>query len=143
MLYANICTISVSTSHCTVCCFCATVSTAVFYTSSNVSQYHTMYRLLVLCHYVHLRLLHYVKRLSVTHIVPSVGLCYCVHCCLLRYVQCLSVAQTVQSVVPVHHVRCCLLQYVHCLSVTHDKPPVFSASICPLLISTVFLLSCQ
>jgi len=48
---------NVSTSHCTVCWFCVTMSTAVLYNLSTVCQYLTTYSLLVLRHYVHCCLL--------------------------------------------------------------------------------------
>jgi hypothetical protein len=53
LLSSTVCLKSVSTSHCTVCCFCVTMSTAVFYCLSKVCQYFTLYRFLILCHYVH------------------------------------------------------------------------------------------
>jgi len=49
--------LSVSTSHCTVCCFCVTMHTAEFYSLSTVCQYLTLYCLLFLCHYAHCCLL--------------------------------------------------------------------------------------
>jgi len=49
------------------------MSTAVFYSLSIVCQYLTIYRLLVLCHYVHCCLLQSVQSLSVPHNLPSVG----------------------------------------------------------------------
>ena len=71
--YSTVCPLFVNTSHCTVCWFCITVSTAVFYSLSTVCQYLTLYRLLVLCHCVHCCLLQSVHCLSVPHTVPSVG----------------------------------------------------------------------
>ena len=47
------------------------VSTSV--PPSTVWQFLTKYRLLVLCHYVHCRLLQFVHCLSVPHTIPSVG----------------------------------------------------------------------
>jgi hypothetical protein len=60
-------------SHCTVCCFCVTMSTAVFYNLSTVCQYLTLYRLLLLCHYVHCCLLQSVYHLSVSHNITPLG----------------------------------------------------------------------
>ena len=45
--------LSVSTSHCTVCWLCVTMSTDFFYSLSTVCQYLTLYHLLVMCHCVH------------------------------------------------------------------------------------------
>jgi len=72
LVSSRVCPQSVSTSHCTVCLFCVTMFTAVFYSLSIVCQYLTLYRLLVLCHYVHCCLLQSVHCLSVTHNVPCV-----------------------------------------------------------------------
>jgi len=72
LLSSTFCQLSVSTSYCTVCCFCISMSTAAFYSLSTVSQYLTLYRLLVLCHCVHFCLLHSANCLSVPHTVPSV-----------------------------------------------------------------------
>ena len=47
--------------------------TAAFYILSTVCQYLTLYRLLVVCHYVHCCLLQSVHCLSVPHTVQSVG----------------------------------------------------------------------
>jgi hypothetical protein len=72
-LPSTVCPLSVSTSHCTVCWFCVTMSTAAFYIPSTVCQYLTLYRLLVLCHYVHSCLQHSLHSLSVPHTLPAVG----------------------------------------------------------------------
>jgi len=72
LLSSTVCPLSVSTSHCTVCWFRVTMSTAVFYSLSTVCQYLTLYRLWVLCHYVHCGLLQPVHCLSVPHTVLSV-----------------------------------------------------------------------
>jgi len=72
LLSSTVCPLSVSTSHPTVCLFCATMPTAVFYSLSTVCQYLTPYRLFVLCHYAHCCLLQSVHCLSVPHTVPSV-----------------------------------------------------------------------
>ena len=68
----NISALCVRISHCTVCCFCVNVSTAVFYNLSTVCQYLTMYRLLVLCHYVHFYFPQSLQCLSGPLKVPSV-----------------------------------------------------------------------
>ena len=73
LLSSTVCSPSVSTSHFTVCCFCVTMSTAVFCRLSTVCQYVALYRLMVLCHYAHCYLLHSVHCLSVPHSVPAVG----------------------------------------------------------------------
>ena len=78
LLPSTVCSLSVSNTHCTVCWLCVTMSTASFYSLSNVCQYLTLYRLLFLCHYVHCCLLQSVHCLSVPHTEPclcSVSLC--------------------------------------------------------------------
>ena len=67
LLSSTFCQLSVSTSHCTVCWFCISMSTAAFYSLSTVSQFLTLYRLLILCHCVHFCLLHSANCLSVPH----------------------------------------------------------------------------
>jgi len=164
---STVCPLSVSTSHCTACWFCVIMSTAVFYSLSTISQYLTLYRLLVLCHYVHCCLLQSVHYLSVPHTVPSVGyvslcpllsstvcplslstshcavccLCHYVHCCLLHSVHYLSVPHVLPSVFLCLYVHCCLLQSVHSLSVPHNIPPVGSVSLGPLPSYTLCPLS--
>ena len=64
---STFCPLSVSTSHCTVCWPCFSMSTVAFYSLSTVCQYLTLYRLLALCHYVHCCLLQSVHCLSVPH----------------------------------------------------------------------------
>jgi hypothetical protein len=66
LLSSTVCPMSVSTLQCTVCWFCVTMSTAV-YSLSTVCQYLRVYRLLVLCHYVHCCLLQSVHCLSAPH----------------------------------------------------------------------------
>jgi len=73
LLSPSACPLSVSTSHCNVCWFCVTISTAFYFSLSTVCQYLTLYRLLVLCHYIYCFLLQPVHCLSVPHTVPSVG----------------------------------------------------------------------
>ena len=73
LLSSTVCPLSVSNSHCTVCWFCVTMSSAVFYSLPTVYKYLILYRLLVLCHYVHCCLLDSVHCLSVAHTVPSVS----------------------------------------------------------------------
>jgi len=90
LLFSTVCPLSVSTSHCTVCWFSDTVSTALLYSLSTMSVTHTLpsvgsvslcrllpYTVCPLCQYFTL------NRLLV--------LCHCVHCCLLQSPQCLSV----------------------------------------------------
>ena len=115
LLSSKVFPLSVSTSHYTVCWFCVTKSTAVFYNLYAVFQYLTLYRLLVLCHYF--------------------------YCCLPQFVHCLSVPPLYRLMVLCHYVHCYLLQTVHCLSVTHTVPSVGSVSHCPLLPSTFCPLS--
>jgi len=99
---------------------------------SNVCQYLTLYRLLVLCQYVQCCLLKAVHYLSVTHIVPSVGF---VSICLLSKV-CQDFT-LYRLLVLCQYVQCCFLQSVRCVSVPHTVPSVGSVSLCPLLSSTV------
>jgi hypothetical protein len=144
---STFCPLSVSTSHCTVCWFCVTMSTAVFYILTTVCQYLTLYRLLVLCHYVHCSLLHSVQCLSIPHTVPSIG---SVSLCPLQsstlcplsvstspcivYWFCVTMSTVVFYSLPTacqyltlyrllvlcHYVHCSFLQSVHCLSVPHN-----------------------
>jgi hypothetical protein len=72
LLSSTVCLLSVIISQCTVCWICVSFSTAVLFSLCTVSQYLTLYLLLVLC--------------------------LCVHCCLLQSVHCLSVPQSLQSV---------------------------------------------
>jgi hypothetical protein len=58
LMCSTFCPLSDSTTHCTVPWFCATVSTAVFHSHFTVCRDLTMYRALILCHYVHCCLLH-------------------------------------------------------------------------------------
>jgi hypothetical protein len=115
LLSSAVCPLSVSTSHCTVCWFCVTMSTAVFYSLSTVCQYLTLYHLLVLCHYD--------------------------HCCLLQLSTVCHYLTLYHLLVLCHYDHCRLLQSVHCLSVPHTVPSVGSVSLCPLLSSTVCRLS--
>jgi len=110
---AVVCRLSVSTSHCTVCWFCVTMSTAAFYSLSTVCQYLTICSLSTLSQYLTLYSL--------------LVLCHSVYCFLLQSIHCLSVPHTVQS--------------VHSLSVPYNVLSVGSVSLCPLLPSTVCPLS--
>lgn len=65
--------LSLNTSHFTVCWFCETISTAAFYSTSNVSQRLTKYPLLFLCHYNPCSLLQYANCESLPHTEPSVS----------------------------------------------------------------------
>jgi hypothetical protein len=73
LLFSKVCPLSVSTSHCTICWFCVTMSTADFYILSTVCQYLTLYRLLVLCNNFHCYLLQSVHCQLVPPYVQSVG----------------------------------------------------------------------
>jgi len=78
LLYSIVLTMTVSTSQSIICWFCFTMSTAVFYSLSEVCQYFSIYRLLVQCHFVHCCRLYSAYCLSVYHRVPSlvsVSLC--------------------------------------------------------------------
>jgi len=158
---STVCPLSVSTTHCTVCWFCVTMSTADFYSLSTVCQYHTLYSLLVLCHCVHCCLLQSVHCLSVPHTVPSVRsvslfpllsstvcplfvsstqctVCwFCVTMSTAVFFNLFTVCQylTLYSLLVLcHYVYCYLLQSVHCLSVPHTVP--FVGSVCPFSVST-------
>jgi len=168
LLSLTVCPLSVSTSHCTVCWFCVTMSTADSYSLSTVCQYLTLYSLLVLCHYVHCSLLQSVHCLSLPHNVQSFG--SVLLCPLLSSTVCPLFVSTTHStvfwffvtmstavfyslstvcqyhtkyslLVLCHYVHCCLLQTVHCLSVPHTVPSLGSVSLCPLLSSTICPLS--
>jgi hypothetical protein len=137
LLSSRVCPLSVSTSHCTVCWFCVTLSNSAFYSLPTVCQYLTMYRSLVLCHSVHCCLLESVKILSVPNIVPSVV--SVTLCKLLSSTDCPRSVSTSHCTVCCfcHYVHCCLLQSVHFLSVPHNVPTLGSVSLCPLLSPTV------
>jgi hypothetical protein len=146
LLSSTVCPLSVSTLQCTVCWFCFTMSTSVFYSLSTVCQYLTVYRLLVLCHYVHFCLLQSVHCLSVPHTVPSVrsvSLCpllsstvcplsvstlQCTVCsfCVTMSTSVFYSLSTVFQYLTLyrlfslcHYVHCCLLQSLHRLTVPH------------------------
>jgi hypothetical protein len=97
-LSSTLCPQSISTSQCPVCWFCFIMFTAVFYNLSTVCQYLTLYRLTVLCHYVHSCLLQSVHSLSAPKYVPSVVQCHYVPSCFLQSVHCLSEPHTIPSV---------------------------------------------
>jgi len=111
LLSSTDCALSLSTSHFTVHCFCVTVSTAVFYSRSIVSHYHTLYRLLFLCH--------------------------CIHCCRLQSALFLSVPHTVMSVVSVSLYQLVYSFVCQCAS-GHNFIICFSVFLYPLRSSTVF-----
>jgi hypothetical protein len=159
LLYSTLCPMSVTTSQCTVLChyvhcclvqsdhclsvlhnvyFCVTMSTALFYSMSNVCQFLTNYCSVSLCPLLSRR----IGPLSLGTSQCSV-LCHYVHCCLLQSVHCLPVLHILPSVGSVlcHHVRSCVLQSVQYLSLPHTAPFVGSVSPCPLLSSTVCPMS--
>jgi hypothetical protein len=72
LLFSTACPLSVSASQWTVFCFCVTMPTAALHCLSNVFGCFTLYRLLVLCPYVHCCFVQSVHCLSVPHNVPSV-----------------------------------------------------------------------
>jgi len=144
------------------------MSTAAFYSLSTVSQYVTLYRLLILCHCVHCCLLHSANCLSVPHTVPSVdsvSVCpllpstvcprspsssHCTVCwfCVTVFTAVFYILPTVCQYVTLYRLlilyqydHCCLLQSVHCLPVPHTVPSVDSVSLCSLLSSTFCQLS--
>jgi hypothetical protein len=104
------------TSHCTVCWFCVAMSTTVFYSLSTVCQYLTQYCPLVLSYYVTRCLLHSVHFLSLPHTLPSVGSVSLLP--LPTYTFCQYLTLYCQLVL-YHYVHCCLLENDHCLSVPH------------------------
>jgi len=163
LLSTTACPLSVNTSHCTVCWFCVTKSTAFYYRLFTVCPYLTLYRLLVFCHYVYCFLLQPVHCLSVPHIVPSVGFvslflllstracapsvstshctvcCFCVTMSTAFYCSLSTVCQYLtlyRLLVWIHYVYCFLLQPVHCLSVPHTVLSVGFVSLCLLLPTT-------
>jgi len=130
-----------STSHWTLCCFCATVTTALFYSLSTVSQYLTIYRLLFLFHYVHCCLPNSVQILSLPHKVPyvvSVSLYP-----LLSSTDCpVSELITLYRLLILRHsIHCCVLLSIHCLSVPHTVPSAVSVTLYPLHSATDIPLS--
>jgi hypothetical protein len=73
LLFSTVCPLSLSTSHCTVCWFCVTMYIALFHNLSTLCLYLTLYRLLVMCHYVYCCLLESVHCLSLPKFVTSLG----------------------------------------------------------------------
>ena len=143
---SRICPLSLSTSHCTVCRFCVTVFTAVFYILPTVCQYLTLYRLLILYQYVHCCLLQSVHGLPVPHTVPSVGsvslcsllsstfcqlslstshctvCCFCISMSTAAFYSLSTVSQFLtlyRLLILCHCVHFCLLHSANCLSVPH------------------------
>jgi hypothetical protein len=131
ILPSTLCPLSVSTSHCTACWFCATMSTTVFYSLFTFCQYLTLYRLLVLCHYVHYCLLQSVHCLSVPHNVPSVGCVslwpllfstvspLSVYLIFLRLWFCVTMSSDIFFLLPTHYLPHTVLllilcHYIHC-----------------------------
>ena len=138
----TVCPLSVSTSQCTVCCFCVTMSTAVFYSLSNVCQYLTMYSLLFLYHYVRCCLLHSVHCLSVPHNVQSVGSVSL--CQLLSSIVCPHFVITFTRYIRLvlcHFVQCYFLYSAHDVSLPHIVQTIGFVTLCSLLHSTVCLVS--
>jgi len=112
--------------------------TAVFYSLSTVCQYLTLFRLLVLCHYVHCCLLQSVRCLSVPHNVPSVGSMPLSP--LLSSTVCPLSVSTSHCTVPWFCAPMSTAVF-YSLSVPHTVPSVGSVSLCPLLSPTVCPLS--
>jgi len=136
MLSSTVSPLSVSTSQCSVCCFCVNVSTAVFYSLSTVCQYLTTYRLFFLCVYVHCCLLQPLQRLSVPHNMLSV---LSLSLCPLLY----STVSPLSVSTP--HCTVCwfcvtmstgFLLSVHCLLVPQIVLFVLSVSVCPIFSAT-------
>jgi len=142
LLSSTVCPLSVITSHFTVCWFCATMSTAVFYSMSTVCQYLTLYSLLCSVSLYPL-LSSTVCPLSV--ITSHFSVCW--FCATMSTVVFYSLSTLCHYLalysllVLCHYVHCCLLQSVRCLSVPHTLQSVGSVSLCPLLSSTVCPLS--
>jgi hypothetical protein len=163
LLSSGVCPLTVSICHSTVCLFCVTMSTVVFYSLSSLCQYISHYRLLFLCHYVHCCILQSVYFLPVTHTELSVVLLPLLallssklcplsvstsHCTVFRFRVIMSttvfyILSTVCQYLTLHrllvlcrYVHCCLLQSTHCLSVPHIVPSVSSVSLCLLLTTT-------
>ena len=121
LLSSTFCPLTVCTSHCNICCFCVTMSTAV------------------------LNVLHC---LSVHHTLPSLGsvsVCplLCSTVCPLpvstsHLTVCpLSIPHTVHSFGSVSLFPLLSSRVLHCLSVHHTLPSLDSEPLCPLLCSTV------
>jgi len=127
LLPSTICLLSVSTAHCTLCSFFVTMPTVIFFILSTACQYITLYRILVLCHYVHCCLLESSTVCRYVTLYNLLVMCLSVHCCVPQSFLCPSVPHTQQS--------------VHCLSVPHTVPSSDFVSLCPLLSSTACPLS--
>jgi hypothetical protein len=138
LLSCKVCPLSVNTLHSNVCWFCVTMSTAVFYSLSTVCQYLTLYRLLVLCHYVHWCLLQSVQYLLVPHILLPV--CSMSLCPLLSSTVCPLSVSTLHSTVWWFCVTMSTAAF-YCLLVPHTLLLVGSMSLCPLLSSKFCPLS--
>ena len=134
------------------------------YSLSNLCQYLTLYRLLLLCHFVHCHLLRFCQ-LSVRtshcivylfcvsmsndvfenestfcHLHTLYGilfLCHYVQCCLLQTAHCLSLSHFVPSFVLHQYDHYCLLKSSQFLSAPHIVRSIGSVCLCPLLSSTV------
>jgi hypothetical protein len=143
---------------------CTTIITAAFYSLSNICQYVTLYRLLVVCKYVHCCLQRSVQSQSVSQTVLRVGsvavcplqssgacplsditwLCtpfwFCVTMSTAVFYSLSTVCQNLTMYLILflwHYIHCCLLHSVHCLSVPHTVPSLICMSLCPLLNSIV------
>jgi len=160
----TVCPLSISTSHCSVCRFSATMATRAFYSLPTVCQYATLYSLLVFCQCVHCCLLQSATCLLVTHNVPYVGsvplcpllfstLCplsvstsqctvcwFCVAVASFVFYNLSTVCQYLtvyRRLFLCHYVHLSLLQSVNCLSVPHNVPSDCSVTLCPLQSSKV------
>jgi len=71
LLSSRVSPLSVSTSQCTVCSYCVTMSTTVFCSLSSVNHYATLYRLLIECHHVHWCFFQSVHCLLIPQNIPS------------------------------------------------------------------------
>ena len=140
------------------------MSTAAFYSLSTVCQYITLFRLLVLCHYVTADSYSLPTVRQYVTLYRLLFVCHYVNCCLLQSVTtsyctvcwfCVYMSPAAfyslstvcqyltqyRLLVLCHYINCCLLQSVQCLSIPHTVPSVISVSLCPLLPSTVCPLS--
>jgi len=136
-LSSRVSPLSVSTSHSTVCWFSATMSTAVFYNVSNVSQYLTRYLLGFVCYHALCSLLHSLHCLLVPYIIASLFQCHYVHYCFLYSLHDLSIPHTIPSFFLCQYVVCSLLQSVCSLAETYIETSIGSLSPCPGLSSTI------
>jgi len=141
MLSATVFSLFVSTSHCTVCWFRVTMSTANFYGQTSLSVPHTLpsFGSVSLCP----------RLFSLVCPLPVSTSHFTVHwfCVTVSTANFYSLSTFCQYLTRYRlfflcfYVQCNLLQRVHCLSVPLTVPSDASVSLCPLLNSSLSTVS--